>query len=129
MRASNGSRIILCLLVGLVVETREARADFAQCPNPLPDCTATSTGCCKKAFAPASGKNALVIAMDRCHQPVGSSGLSPPGSGAPRIERSIASISRCVGTGPVAKGSVIADRVKSGCAAIAGRCWSRAILP
>lgn len=116
MRARTGSRIILVALLGLVASTHESRADFAQCTNPLPDCTTTSTGCCKQTFPSSGGKNPLIIAMDRCHQPYGTSTEGPPGSGAPRKEFSISTISRAGSTVTVvttaAHGAVTGDVVK-----------------
>lgn len=96
MHAKFGSRLFLCVAIGLFVPTNEARADFAQCANPLPDCTTTSTGCCKTAFPAVSTTKALVIPMDRCHQTLaGTSSVNgAPGSLAPRRELSISSISR-----------------------------------
>ncbi|HEY5924912.1 MAG TPA: hypothetical protein VIV11_24695 [Kofleriaceae bacterium] len=94
MRAKFGSRLILLALLGLVVQTNESRADFAQCTNPLAACTVTSSGCCKATFAPSGGNNPLIIAMDRCHQPIGTGALGPSGVGAPRAELSGTSIVR-----------------------------------
>jgi hypothetical protein len=94
MRAKVGSHFFLVVLAGLVVHASEARADFAECPNPLPACTATSTGCCTGTFSTGGTDRPIIIAMDRCHQPAGSATLSAPGVGAPRKEFSISSISR-----------------------------------
>ena len=96
MHAKSGSRIILVALLGLVASPHESRADFAQCTNPLSACTATSSSCCIASFAAASGKNPILIPMDRCHQTLaGSSSVNGfPGSLAPRRQLTISSFSR-----------------------------------
>ncbi|HEX5063235.1 MAG TPA: hypothetical protein VFV99_27855 [Kofleriaceae bacterium] len=82
-------------MLGLVVRSHEARADFAQCSAPLSACTVTSSGCCTASFNMTSGTHhPLIIAMDRCHQPIGSGTSGPPGVSPPRKEWSISSISR-----------------------------------
>jgi hypothetical protein len=87
MRVKFGSHLALVLLLAVVVQPHEARADFAQCTNPLAACTATSSGCCKLSVtATSGGYKPLLIAMDRCHQPIGTGTLGPPGAGAPRRE-------------------------------------------
>lgn len=97
MRVKHGSRYLLFAFASLVAYAHEVRADFAQCANPPSACTATSSGCC--AMTPTSqvgGKRPVLIAMDRCHQAV--SGYAAPGSGPPRAEIPIASISRIATT-------------------------------
>src|SRR6185503_2678464 len=94
MRANSGSRLILLAAFALVVQTHESRADFAQCTAPLSACTATSSGCCTATFAPSGSDNPVVIAMDRCHQPIGTGTLGPPGVAAPRNELSGTAIER-----------------------------------
>jgi hypothetical protein len=96
MRVKIGSSLALVTLLGLVVHSGEARADFAQCTAPLSACTATSGGCCNLTVTPASpgGDKPILIAMDRCHAPIGSSTLAPPGTGAPRVETALSTIQR-----------------------------------
>ena len=94
MRAKSGSRIVLVAMLGLAASAGESRADFASCPNPLSACTATSSSCCVASFAPSGGYNPILVTMDRCHQPIGSSKLAPPGSGAPHREFTITSWTR-----------------------------------
>jgi hypothetical protein len=90
MRVKFGSQLALAVLLAFVARPHEARADFAQCTNPLSACTATSSGCCKLTMtATSGGYQPLLIATDRCHQPIGTGTLAPPGSGAPRREFSI----------------------------------------
>jgi len=100
MRAKLGSYIVLCVAAGLLLPVNDARADFGQCSNPLSDCTATSTGCCKTTFPAVGTDKALIIPMDRCHQTLaGSSSVNGfPGSLAPRRQLSISSISRSATT-------------------------------
>lgn len=97
MRAKSGSGFLLLAFASLVVHVHEARADFAQCTNPLSACTATSSGCC--VLTPTSqvgGKRPVLITMDRCHQ--AASGYSAPGVGAPRSELAITGITRTATT-------------------------------
>jgi hypothetical protein len=96
MRVKIGSSLALVTLLGLVVHSGEARADFAQCSTPLSACTATSSGCCNMTVtsATAGGDKPILIAMDRCHAPLGSGTLGPPGSGAPRVETALSTIQR-----------------------------------
>ena len=72
MRVKPGSRIAIVVMLGLVAQARESRADFAQCTAPLSACSSTSSSCCTLSVASAGGKNPLLITMDRCHQPIGS---------------------------------------------------------
>ncbi|HSD88549.1 MAG TPA: hypothetical protein VLB44_13570 [Kofleriaceae bacterium] len=98
MRAKLGSRFILVLVAGLLASESESRADFASCTNPLSACTATTSSCCVGTFGVSGTNNPLIITMDRCHQPLGTGTLGPPGAGAPRKEWVISSISRAGST-------------------------------
>ena len=61
-----------------------AHEDFATCGPDLPACSAEITSCCHLPFAPVSGKGAIVVPMDRCHQQLASSGTEgPPAQDSP----------------------------------------------
>ncbi|MGE0871663.1 MAG: hypothetical protein AB7P03_24100 [Kofleriaceae bacterium] len=98
MRDLLGSRFQLGIAIVtawlLHAQTASAQlADFATCPASLSTCSSTTTSCCKKDFAPASGAKAIIIPMDRCHQRVAGSGVeSPPGSGPPRLAAGTANL-------------------------------------
>jgi hypothetical protein len=97
MRAKVGSQFVFVVLATLLVQTSESRADFAQCPNPLPACTATSSGCCAMTpTASYNGAKPIIITMDRCHQTP--DGHGAPTVGAPRRELTITSITRTTTT-------------------------------
>ncbi len=89
MRVKPGSHLVLVGLLALLTQVKQAHADFAECSTSggvLPDCSATSNACCKKAFTAdlVTGDKPLIIPMDRCHQP--GPWAAPPGSSPPRAE-------------------------------------------
>lgn len=93
MRAKLGSTLAAVSALLLLVQTNEARADFAQCATSagvLPDCTTSVSSCCKKSFSTATA-NPIVITTDRCHQPLGATPNLPGASGAPFAELSVTS--------------------------------------
>ncbi len=82
-----------CALAGALawaVAPRVASAqqiDFATCGANLNACdqSASVNNCCYRAFDPVSTDKAIVIPMDRCHQPMANGGkLAPPSSSSPK---------------------------------------------
>lgn len=72
MRAITGSRLILFAVAALALHGGRAEAqvsDEANCGATLPACTALRTNCCTRNFASTTTQKALLIPMDRCHQP------------------------------------------------------------
>src|SRR5688572_15469375 len=58
-------------------------ADFATCTSPLSQCDYTSgiDNCCYRDFNANGTDKAIIIPMDRCHQPIANGGkLAPPNS-------------------------------------------------
>lgn len=57
--------------------------DWLSCPTDLTICDETTTACCRRSFGTFDGRNAIIIPMDRCHQPIPGGGkYDPPGSGS-----------------------------------------------
>jgi len=83
MSESRGSCLILLSLCALAGPAAAQSSDFATCANTSTACSATVTSCCTAAFPATAAGKAILIPLDRCHQPLGTGDLSPPGPGAP----------------------------------------------
>jgi hypothetical protein len=81
MHDSIGSRLALvAIAVTGVLVSHDARAqvsDNAQCPAVLPACTTSRLSCCTTNFTSAASSKAIIIPLDRCHQPASSNSYNP----------------------------------------------------
>lgn len=96
MRAKLGNHLVLVVIATLLASKGTASADFAQCANPLPACSATVTSCCTTTFPSSGGYNALIMPTDRCHQ--SPNGHIAPGLNAPRRQVNVSSWTRAGST-------------------------------
>ena len=71
MRAKLGSTILLAsFALAMQVQRADAQvSDEANCGTSLPACSALRLSCCTRDFASTATARAIVIPMDRCHQP------------------------------------------------------------
>ena len=83
MHDSIGSRLALIAIAVTVtglLSPRDASAqvsDNAQCPTVLPACTTSRLSCCTTNFTSAATSKAIIIPLDRCHQPPAATGYNP----------------------------------------------------
>ena len=78
--------LVVAALVFALGKTAAAtpNTDFATCPAELGACDDETSNCCYRSFPAASGRRAVVIPMDRCHQSLATGGkLQPPTSDSP----------------------------------------------
>src|SRR5688572_14930721 len=67
-----GKCIVILSVLAFAVPAKRAHAqvvDPATCGTSLPPCTATRTSCCVRNFVSTSTQKAILIPLDRCHQP------------------------------------------------------------
>src|SRR5665647_2866858 len=79
MHVHPGNRLLVTLSLSLAAvfavgigAPRTAHAqvsDAATCPANPPACTPTTMSCCTRDFTGTASQKAIVIPMDRCHQP------------------------------------------------------------
>jgi len=72
-------RFAVAIATAVIALPDPARADVtdaAICPKSPPACTASRTNCCTRDFPATPTAKAILIPMDRCHQP-GSSSNGP----------------------------------------------------
>jgi len=83
MHVKPGSQTVLSLVLvtaGLALavpgSARAQVTDAATCPAAPPACTPSTSNCCTRDFVGSSSQKAIVIPMDRCHQPPATGALA-----------------------------------------------------